>query len=879
MLRVTFNKFRCWDNLLVEAPLGSITLIRGNSGSGKSTIFHGIVWCLYGNMRLVTPNHDPKAKTRVVLEMPYRDSNILIIDRQKNPNRLIVTQDTKTYEDDVAQSIIDSIFGSYDIWSVSSYIGQGCRNNFLTASNTGKMEILNKVAFLDDDPSIYIQKIEDILHTTDMDYREKLAVLTLNVQKVELLLKTVDINLALNSDQIKKITEDIETLKEKQIQLKGIQKQRDIDIGILKDLEMQLIKLDQALIMAIRSKETLSVPTLPDGVSHSVEDLMNEISKLQRRDDLEKNIAQGRSELNSYGLIVEGSFTMKDYESAVEKEIEVREQQKQAQLLGIQYNSEIINETIKKYQDILSLQDRLRVCKEQEVLREQIRILEQTPKLAPIVFPDIIPKIINEPDYSDEEFRTEDLSNLINELSRQKGELLSHIKHLEKGLDVIQCPHCQGSLRYQNGKLIESDSSPIDHEIIRKAKSDLEEIERKMVETQKMIGVRQGNLLMAKRSYERAIFDEQQRINELTQRHRQLELEQQKRFLDEKMRIDKLAELMSQLVIDDCEPIPEYARLLNANEIQQVHSIIAKLSTIVVTNPPQISSSSIQVYLKYKELKEKQDILENNYKQHLETIPEYLRKQTLVTLNTWIHNLRGYYMNSKEITNEINRLTKMKDDLNIQIENVRDRIGEDPHGLIEANIEEIKLYEEKLVKSAEAHKALDAHRELTKERDIVVEINQRMNDLNMLRQHATETECAILQQITDQLNDCIQSICSSLFDRDITIGLSLYKTLKTTKHIKPQINFLIGYQGGQFDNINQISGGEGDRISLSLTLALNRLSMSPLIMLDESLASLDLNMKENAIRTIREHTNNTVFVIMHDGIEGIFDNVVNIDDI
>ncbi len=55
-----------------------------------------------------------------------------------------------------------------------------------------------------------------------------------------------------------------------------------------------------------------------------------------------------------------------------------------------------------------------------------------------------------------------------------------------------------------------------------------------------------------------------------------------------------------------------------------------------------------------------------------------------------------------------------------------------------------------------------------------------------------------------------------------------------------------------------MSGGEGDRASLALTLALNRLSSCPLLMLDESIASLDLNMKEAAIRTIRENTNNTV---------------------
>ena len=38
-------------------------------------------------------------------------------------------------------------------------------------------------------------------------------------------------------------------------------------------------------------------------------------------------------------------------------------------------------------------------------------------------------------------------------------------------------------------------------------------------------------------------------------------------------------------------------------------------------------------------------------------------------------------------------------------------------------------------------------------------------------------------------------------------------------------------------------------------------------------------MKESAIRTIRENTTNTVLLIMHDGVEGHFDNVINVDEL
>jgi DNA repair exonuclease SbcCD ATPase subunit len=74
-----------------------------------------------------------------------------------------------------------------------------------------------------------------------------------------------------------------------------------------------------------------------------------------------------------------------------------------------------------------------------------------------------------------------------------------------------------------------------------------------------------------------------------------------------------------------------------------------------------------------------------------------------------------------------------------------------------------------------------------------------------------------------------------------------------------------------------MSGGEGDRASIALTLALNRLSACPLIMLDESLDSLDLDMKETTIQTIRETTEATVLVIDYGMPEGYFDRVIDVD--
>ena len=53
MLHITLKEFRCWKNLTIDIPLGEVTLIKGASGCGKSTILQAIVWCLYGKIQLV----------------------------------------------------------------------------------------------------------------------------------------------------------------------------------------------------------------------------------------------------------------------------------------------------------------------------------------------------------------------------------------------------------------------------------------------------------------------------------------------------------------------------------------------------------------------------------------------------------------------------------------------------------------------------------------------------------------------------------------------------------------------------------------------------------------------------------------------------------
>ena len=109
------------------------------------------------------------------------------------------------------------------------------------------------------------------------------------------------------------------------------------------------------------------------------------------------------------------------------------------------------------------------------------------------------------------------------------------------------------------------------------------------------------------------------------------------------------------------------------------------------------------------------------------------------------------------------------------------------------------------------------------------------------------------------------------------MSLSLFRELKSTKQIKPQVNFTIFYRGVEYDSINQLSGGEADRISMALAIACSRISSCPLLMLDECMASLDSQYRELCLKCIRlVLPDKLVLCINHEDNEALYDSNVKI---
>ena len=176
---------------------------------------------------------------------------------------------------------------------------------------------------------------------------------------------------------------------------------------------------------------------------------------------------------------------------------------------------------------------------------------------------------------------------------------------------------------------------------------------------------------------------------------------------------------------------------------------------------------------------------------------------------------------------------------------------------------EMFVYHQKLVKMSE-----DIN---TKHRDL--------SELHSFKQVAFDLECNQLQLTVDSINEAVNNILEDIFDKPIKVYLKLYNKNKTNDKIKSNVNLQIQYDGNEYDGINHLSGGEKDRISFALTLALSRVNGSPFLLLDEVMRSLNDSYRTLCVDAMRKFLdgNKTVLCINHEDVEGNYDNVVSLE--
>jgi alpha-D-ribose 1-methylphosphonate 5-triphosphate synthase subunit PhnL len=172
--------------------------------------------------------------------------------------------------------------------------------------------------------------------------------------------------------------------------------------------------------------------------------------------------------------------------------------------------------------------------------------------------------------------------------------------------------------------------------------------------------------------------------------------------------------------------------------------------------------------------------------------------------------------------------------------------------------------------------------ELNKQLDIIVkeetEISTRYNSAKELKEIITNTGSIALSQFIEKFENTIQKYLDYFFtiDEPLGIEISMFKGGVGNKKVKASMNINVTNKGERMP-LNTISGGELARVNLACTMALNEISNSPLLLLDECTSSLNAELTDtifDAIHQEVESRNMCCIIIGHQVVKGIFDNVL-----
>jgi len=187
-------------------------------------------------------------------------------------------------------------------------------------------------------------------------------------------------------------------------------------------------------------------------------------------------------------------------------------------------------------------------------------------------------------------------------------------------------------------------------------------------------------------------------------------------------------------------------------------------------------------------------------------------------------------------------------------------------------IENIKKYDEYIITKSNYEKW---NTKLQNLKDKEKEDRDKYSASLLLKEKILESESIAVSNIIESINTHAQIYLDSFFiDNPIIVRLLSFK--ETKKANKPQINIEIDYKGMECD-LNSLSGGELSRVVLAFTLALAEMFNTPLLLLDESTASLDQDTTTIIFDSIKENfKDKMVVIIAHQVVEGVFDKIIKL---
>jgi hypothetical protein len=446
-----------------------------------------------------------------------------------------------------------------------------------------------------------------------------------------------------------------------------------------------------------------------------------------------------------------------------------------------------------------------------------------------------------------------DPTTALREASATLEGLKKTLERVKLQKEVLSCPHCSNSVRFLNGSLVKSEIPTEDE--------PLEDVMEKIKQTSK----KETELREKLARYNR----DKDKMEKLTREIETIETENDG--------LDNVDVLESEL--QDAERYRDDNKTLNEKVEELRKNIRDRVFSRTISSLEKKNNS----------LKTELEALEKGAGIVDESIDEEELRATIARETENCNQIRRV---GKQITDYTGELDKVSRAITRLETDHRAKWSGNTQPFDQAIVEKRELITSheatrddqadiltKIAKYLEAEKEMENYRKLerkTEESQIAeIRARKRYGSACLFRDKILETESIAIANMIESINAHAQLYLDHFFpDNPISVKLQSFRESKTGD--KPCINLEIDYRGIEHD-LSMLSGGELSRVILAFTLALAEIHNSPLILLDESTASLDQDLTSSVITGLKENfSSRLVILIAHQVVQGVFDKVIKL---
>ena len=747
----------------------------------------------------------------VILEYKNQEEHYKII-RKKGPESLVFHYKSDLYEDDEAQTRINKIFGSN--FHMTSIIKQKGESSFLLASPKEKMIFLQNLLFSDTNIDENKKKVKQKYK----EYKDKTAILDGQ--------KQVYVNMIKNSvkkfeDDIIKREENLETCQEKITKIQN---------------KMEEIKVMKTDLLTKIKENTDDNFTNTNKLSRLEKDIFLLMSIDEKLSRLNKDIKEQEEKLQNIQLIEEIEQKLKDIktESTLIKLQHKINETKKILLDKVLQEEE---QTCEKLKKIISVENNIsndydvdqydRLVEKKELIKKRNEIRKNIDNIDVTVFENV----------EDLKLQQESYKSFINLAVLYKTSL--------------KCPHCKTCVRLNNNVLeklnekINEQKDDYSDEQVKQKKRELKELSDKIesITTSKKLLEHYDNEKKKNDGNLEKYKDLPSTIKDINQTICVLEeVREKQREKEEIQRKQKQVEKERKSIEDNthksftCD-YKEFLELSKKVKNPRTENKLEEEKTILLLQQKE-----------YDGIREKLDELKKERRRLQQEVKNNLSREIMEK-------------NIEELKEKISNTKNVILDLETQYTKYRDLTFEKE----EQQILELKERVKYLEYQEEIEKLQREEEKITDEFKLMEKNCMRCSTILTGIEYA---ESKMLSKFIDTINHNLSIHLDAFFTEPMTVFIKTFK-----ENDKPTINLEIYYKGNETD-LSNLSGGEYDRLNLALILTFNFLSQSKVLILDESLSSINQELSTDIIMHLKENkADKLVWMTQHQAVKGMFDNV------